>query len=78
MYLHDPHYEWIQRVTQCDSKSQVQDILKEYNDKDFTDWIHSLLETARKVVIKMKKMNGEDEELYSYNLTALTDYDPNQ
>ena len=50
MYPHDSHYEWMQRVAQ--SKRQVQDVLKAYNNEDFTEWIHSLLETARKIVAR--------------------------
>ena len=51
MNPNEEDYEWMQRVAECDSKWQVQNVLKEYNQPDFTDWIHPIQETARKIVI---------------------------
>ena len=49
-------YPWMKRVSECESSRQVQDVLKEYNNKEFTDWIHSLQETAKKVAVREAEM----------------------
>lgn len=50
MNLNEQDYEWMKHVAKCDSKRQVQSVLKEYNQPDNTDWIYSLQETARKII----------------------------
>ena len=51
MYRHEEDYEWMKCVSECDSKPQMESVLKEYNHPDFTDWIHSLQEMARKKIV---------------------------
>ena len=50
MHPHEEDYDWMKRVSECDSKRQVESVLKEYNHPDFTDGVHSLQETARKII----------------------------
>ena len=43
-------YEWMQRVTECGSRRQVQSVLQAYNQPHFSELVHFKQEQAKKIV----------------------------
>ena len=43
-------YEWMKRVTECESKREVQTVLQAYNQPHFDDLIHFQKEQAKCII----------------------------
>ena len=50
MNSNEQDYEWMKRVTECESRRQVQSLLQAYNQPHFNDLIHYKQEQAKKII----------------------------
>ena len=48
----DTDYDTMKRVLQCENRRQVQEILNDYKDVDFSDLIHTKQTLAQKLVAR--------------------------
>ena len=50
----DRDYDTMKRVLQCENQRQVQEVLNDYKDVDFSDFIHTKQTLAQKLVARKK------------------------
>ena len=46
----EQEYEWMKRVTECESGRQLQSVLQAYNQPHFNDLVHYKQEQAKKII----------------------------
>ena len=58
-------YEWMKRVTECNSWRYVWSVLQAYNQPHFTDLVHYKQRQAQKIIAIEEKLNAIEDDYRS-------------